>query len=103
MIDQRNCTAAKSLVAIDIAKEWNVVLTQSDSGERRTFKVANRAADHDQLVAFLRTLASPVRVGLEPTGDYHRPIAYRLLREGFEVVSVSSVALARFREARYGT
>ncbi len=103
MIDQRNCTAAKSLVAIDIAKEWNVVLTQSDTGERHTFKVANRAADHDQFVEFLRTMPGPVRIGLEPTGDYHRPLAYRLLREVFDVVSVSSVALARFREARYGT
>jgi transposase len=103
VIDQKNCTAVKSFVAIDVAKEWNVVLTQTDGGDRRTFKVANRAADHNRLVDFMKSLPAPVRVGLEPTGDYHRPLAYRLLKEGFEVVSVSSVALARFREARYGT
>jgi transposase len=104
VIDQENCTAAKSLVAIDVAKEWNVILTQSEGrGDRRTFKVANRAADHNRFVEFMKSLPGPVRVGLEPTGDYHRPLAYRLLKEGFEVVSISSVALARFREARYGT
>ncbi len=48
---------------------------------------------------------SPVRCRLawEPTGDYHRPIAYRLLAQGFQVVSISSLAVARFREARFGT
>ena len=70
---------------------------------RRHFKVANRLADHDQFVAFLKTLGGPVRAGLEPTGDYHRPLAYRLLKEGFDVVSISSIGLARVRQARYGT
>lgn len=41
----------------------------------------------------------PVRVALEATGDYHRTLAYRLQREGFEVCLVSSVAGARYREA----
>lgn len=52
---------------------------------------------------FLHSLSGPVKIGLEPTGDYHRAIAHRLLTEGFEVVSLSSLALARFREARFGT
>ena len=56
MIDQKNCTAVKSFVAIDVAKDWNVVLTQSDGGDRRTFKVANRAADHNRLVDFMKSL-----------------------------------------------
>ena len=103
MIDQQHCTAAMNLVAIDVAKDWNVVLVQDSVGQRQSFRVANRAADHKQFVGFLQALPGRVRVALEPTGDYHRPLAYRLLREGFEVVSVSSVAQARFREARYGT
>jgi transposase len=101
--DHKKINPAGSLVAIDVAKEWNLVLTTNGSGDRRTFKVANRRADHDRLVSFLKSLPGPVRVGLEPTGDFHRPLAYRLLSEGFDVVSISSVALARFREARYGT
>src|SRR3712207_9033997 len=35
----------------------------------------------------------------EATGDYHRGLAYRLLSAGFELRLVSSVALARTREA----
>jgi transposase len=91
------------LVAIDIAKDWNVLLVEAPDGERRSFKVANRRSDHDELVGFLRGLPGHVRVALEPTGDFHRPLAFRLLSEGFEVVGVSSVAQARFRKARFGT
>ena len=103
MADHSNSTSEVNLVAIDIAKEWNVVLVKDSSGCKRSFKVANIAADHEQLVRFLSALPGQVRIGLEPTGDYHRPLAFRLLQAGFQVVSISSVAQARFREARYGT
>ena len=103
MIDHSHCTAATNLVAIDVAKEWNVALVQESSGRRRSFKFANRRADHDDFVSLLHSLDGSVQVGLEPTGDFHRNIAYRLLIEGFQVVSISSLALARFREARFGT
>jgi transposase len=103
MIDHSDCTASLNLVAIDIAKDWNAVLVREGAGSRRSFKVANRLADHDRLVAYLKSLGGRIRAAFEPTGDYHRPLAYRLLAEGFEVVMVSSVALARIREARFGT
>lgn len=103
MTDQSHSTAGTNLVAIDIAKEWNVVLVQEASGQKRSFKVANNAADHDQLLLYLSSLSGRTRVAFEPTGDFHRPLAFRLLKAGFEVVSISSVAQARFREARYGT
>jgi transposase len=103
VIDHSDSTACVNLVAIDVAKDWNVVLVLGVAGNRRSFKVANRRADHDRFVAFLKSLPGQVRIACEPTGDYHRPLAYRLLREGFEVVTVSSVALARVREERFGT
>jgi transposase len=103
MIDHSHSTAATNLVAIDIAKEWNIALIQDSSGRRQSFKFANRFADHNQFVQYLHSLSGRVCIGLEPTGDYHRAIAYRLLTEGFDVVSISSLALARFREARFGT
>ena len=103
MVDRIDSTAARNLVAIDIAKDWNVVLVQERSGCRRSFKVANRVVDHDRFIAFLKSLDGPVDIGFEPTGDYHRPLAFRLVSEGLHVVAVSSVALARVREARYGT
>ena len=42
-------------------------------------------------------------MALEPTGNLHRTLAYRLLCEGFPVVSVSSVTGARFREAMFNS
>ena len=38
-------------------------------------------------------------VGFEATGNYHRTLAHRLLSAGFELRLISSVALARTREA----
>ena len=102
MIDQLHSTAPTNLVAIDVAKDWNVALVQESSGRRRSFKFANRSADHNEFVQYLHSLSGTVCIGLEPTGDYHRTIAYRLLAEGFKVVSISSLALSRFREARFG-
>jgi len=40
---------------------------------------------------------------MEPTGDYHRALAYRLLSAGVEVVSISSVAQSRYREAMFNS
>jgi transposase len=40
-----------------------------------------------------------VVVGFEATGDYHRALAWRLADAGFELRLISSVALARTREA----
>jgi transposase len=102
VIDHKDSTPELNLVAIDIAKAWNVVLIREHTAARRRFKVANTRADHDRFVVYLKGLQGRVRVGFEPTGDYHRPLAYRLLTEGFDVRSVSSVALARIREARFG-
>ena len=56
-----------------------------------------------RLVDFLHSLGGRCRVALEPTGDYHRPIAHRLLTAGFDVVSISSVAQSRFREAMFNS
>lgn len=75
MTDQSHSTAGTNLVAIDIAKEWNVVLVQEASGQKRNLKVANNAADHDQLLLYLSSLPGRTRIAFEPTGDFHRPLA----------------------------
>ena len=59
----------------------------------------NTRAEHDRLIALLADLGQPVTCGSEATGNYHRPIAWRLLQAGFAVPLISSVALARTREA----
>lgn len=88
------------LVAIDVAKARNEVLIEvPGSGRRRRLNVLNTRAEHDRLIALLSDLGQPVTCGFEATGNYHRPIAWRLLQAGFAVRLISSVGLARTREA----
>lgn len=88
------------LVAIDVAKARNEVLIEVPGSLRhRRLSVLNIRAEHDRLIALLSDLGQPVTCGFEATGNYHRPIACRLLQAGFAVRLISSVALARAREA----
>lgn len=88
------------LVAIDIAKVRNEVLVELPGKKRRKrLSVLNSREEHDRLVHTLDLFRQPVTVGFEATGNYHRAIAWRLLDAGFNVRLISSVALARTREA----
>ena len=100
MTNVETTPAGAALVAVDVAKLRNEVLIEMpDARRRRRLTVPNTRAEHDRLVAELEALERPVTVGLEPTGHYHRPLAWRLVQAGFDVRLVSSVALARTREA----
>lgn len=103
MADTYHPNASLNWVAIDVARYWNAILIETASGQRHRFRMTNSAADMQRLIDFLRGLGGCCRVALEPTGDYHRPIAHRLLCAGFEVVSISSVAQSRFREAMFNS
>jgi transposase len=92
--------APVSWVAIDIAKDVHVVLVDSPD-RRQQFRLPNRLEDIQGFVRFLRQRPQPVRIAFEPTGVYHRPLAYQLVTAGFDVVLVASLACARYREARY--
>jgi transposase len=87
-------------VAIDIAKDSHAVLVESPVGQRR-LRLANTLEDIVGFVDFLKMQPAPVRIAFEPTGMYHRTLAYRLVAAGFDVVLVSSLACSRYREARY--
>lgn len=88
------------LVAIDVAKTRNEVLIEVPGrARRRRLTVLNTRAEHDRFLAELEALDLPIVAGLEATGNYHRPLAWRLLAAGVAVRLVSSVALARTREA----
>ena len=92
--------APATLVAIDIAKHRHEVLIEVPGrARRRRLTVLSTKADHDRPVEALAAYSAPVLIGFEATGDYHRGLAYRLLSAGFELRLVSSVALARTREA----
>jgi transposase len=88
------------LVAIDIGKTRNEVLIEIPGhARRRRLTVLNTRADYDRLIDLLSRLGQPVTCAFEATGNYHRPLAWRLLQAGFTVRLISSLALARTREA----
>ncbi len=91
------------LVALDIAKIRNEALIEHPGGGRRRLTVLNTRDDHDRLVATLKGFDRPVRIGFEATGNYHRPLAWRLIDAGFDLRLISSVALARTREALHNS
>jgi hypothetical protein len=92
------------LVAIDIAKLRNEVLIEaSGQKRRRRLSVLNSRAEHDRLIDVLLAYGRSVVCAFEATGNYHRPIAWRLAEAGFEVRLVSSLALAGTREALHNS
>ena len=96
-------TSPRVHVAIDVAKLTHQVLIELPNGKRRVIRVANTKADLDRLVTMLRASEHPCEVAFEPTGDYHRPLAYALAQAGCRIRFVSSLAVARTREALYNT
>src|SRR6478609_3712944 len=88
------------LVAIDMSKHrQEVLIERPEGGRRRRMTVMATKQDYDRLAADLAAIGRPILVGFEATGNYHRTLAYRLLTAGFELRLISSVALARTREA----
>src|SRR4029450_8723100 len=88
------------LVALGIGKTRNEVLIEIPGHpRRRRLTVLNTRAEYDRLIDLLSGLGQPVTCAFEATGNYHRPLAWRLLQAGFTVRLISSLALARTREA----
>jgi len=88
------------LVAIDVSKARNDVLIETPgAARRRRLVVPNTRIEHDHFIELLKGLGAPVTAAFEATGNYHRPLAFRLLEAGVSLRLVSSVALARTREA----
>jgi len=65
--------------------------------------ITNSTEDFVRLIAILRDYGMPVRIGFEATGNYHRVLMYHLGVAGFDLKLVSSVALARTREALHNS
>ena len=104
-------TSPTMWVAIDIAKLHNQVLVEFPNGRRRHFRMANTLGDFTKLAAFacnennvfLTGSGHPCRIAFEATGDYHRPLAHFLQAQGFSFCLVSSIAVARTRDALYNS
>ena len=91
-------------VAVDVAKSHNEVLIESASpAGHRHFRVANTMADYQHLAEYLRRHGESAVIGFEATGNYHRPLAYFLHQQGFELRLIPTLALARTREAMHNS
>jgi len=92
------------LVAIDIAKQRHDALIEAPGWRRaKRFAIPNESHELSRFRQYLRSFALPVHVAFEATGDYHRGIAHFLLQAGFRLHLVSSLALARTREALHNS
>lgn len=88
------------LVAIDMSKHrQEVLIERPEGGRRRRMTVIATKDGYDRLVEELASMPLPIIVGFEATGNYHRTLAHKLLMAGFQLRLISSVALARTREA----
>ena len=93
-----------TLVAIDIAKHYHDVLIEPPTPKPRfRLRVANQLEEFEHLAGYLRGLKCSVVIGFEATGNYHRPLAFFLHRQGFELRLISTLALARTREAMHNS
>ena len=97
-------TSEAVLVAIDISKyRHEVLIAEPGKKRRRRLTTQNKREDFDRLTGLLTGYDAPVSVGFEATGNYHRNIAYALHQAGCELKLISSVSLARTREALHNS
>jgi transposase len=80
-----------------------VLIEPSQGRRRRSLIVLNAREEHDRFIAALAAYGGSVVCALEATGNYHRPIAWHLVEAGFDVRQVSSLGLARTREALHNS
>jgi transposase len=104
MTESNDTLQRVTLVAVDIAKHYHDVLIEPPAPKRRSrLRLANSLEDFEHLADYLRGLKGSVLVGFEATGNYHRPLAYFLHRQGFELRLIPTLALARTREAMHNS
>ena len=90
-------------VAIDIAKQFHEVLIRFPCGKLKKLKIANSRAGFNELIQWTKPSEHSIIAALEPTGDYHRLIAYWLHDAGICIHLASSLSAARAREMLYKT
>lgn len=103
MTYESNINKKQVTVALDIAKKSHDAVVEFPTGKRISMKVANTSEGYRLLLERCRPEHHQIRVGFEPTADYHRNIAYWLYQHDCECFLVSSLSSARAREMLYGT
>ena len=103
MTIDRNNTNSKIWVALDISKLKHDVLIEYPNGSQKRLIIMNDIEGFHKLANILNDSNLPIFIGLEATGYYHRSIAHFLLQQKFNVSIVSSIAVARTRDAQYNS
>ncbi len=98
MDKKKNTSNSTVWVAIDISKHFHQILVSSENNKKRVFKISNTMEGFNRLKDEIFRFGKIAIADLEPTGNYHRALAYFLQKSGIKVVNISSVALARTRE-----
>lgn len=99
MIANSVSTQSCTVVAINVAKQVHEVLVEPPTGHRQRWRIRNCQPDYEAFRDRLRAMETPVLIGFEATGNYHRPLAYYLGQCGFELRLISSLTVARTRDA----
>ena len=93
------------IVGIDIAKDKHHAFFGTPNGKSlwRRLIFTNDIVGYDRLVDQVNTLTTQhqlelVVFGLEPTNNYHKPLAYWLTQQGYMVVLVAGKAVKDNRE-----
>jgi len=91
-------------VAIDISKHRHDILIAIPGKQRRQrMTIRNKKEDFERLGARLLSYSIPVEIAFEATGNYHRNLAYYLSTLNVKLHLISSLALARTREALHNS
>lgn len=98
-----NSINKKLWVAIDISKYKHDVLVEYPNATQKKLIIMNTLDEFSRLSEILNNAKLPVEIGFEATGYYHRGLAYFLLKQGFNVHLISSIATARTRDAHYNS
>ncbi len=93
------------IVGIDIGKETHHSFMGTATGKSlyRKLIFKNNIDGFTMLLAHVESIKvqndlSEIVFGLEPTGNYHKPLGNHLIRCGYNVVMISGVAVKRNRE-----
>jgi hypothetical protein len=75
MTNPQSTPEAVVWVAIDVAKDRHEALIEAPGWKsRKKFHVHHTAQEFRAFAEFLHGLALPVRIGFEPTGNYHHHV-----------------------------
>ncbi len=87
-------------VGIDVSKEYSMIAVRQPGGVTllAPFRVNHTSSELQSLVERIRTLPGEVRIVMEHTGSYWRPIALTLVKAGFFVSVVNAMLIHDFRD-----